>query len=103
MAESPYFGSLVEVAAYFNRSPRTIRRWVKACRVPYFRTDGNHLLFRRDFIEAWVRSGYREPIPPKRTRQAAANLPAPKPSEPPKPPGQKRTRRVPLPPNIPAP
>ena len=103
--ESQFFRSAVEVAAYLNKSPKTIRRWVAACRIPYCRTADGQTFFHREAIAAWIRSGFCEPLPPQRTRKRAAAVPL-SPSilpEPQKPRGQKRTRNAALPPNIPAP
>ena len=102
--ESPYFGSLAEVADYFNRTARTIRRWIRQERIPHFRLDGGQVLFDRREIAAWIEAGRREPLPPQRMRKRAAAVPL-SPSifpEPPRPRGQKRTRYAALPPNFPA-
>lgn len=99
--ESPYFGSLAEVADYFNRSPRTIRRWIRQERIPHFRLDGGQVLFDRREIAAWIEAGRREPLPPQRMRKRAA-VPSILP-ELQRTPGQKRTWGAALPRNIPLP
>lgn len=85
--KSPFFGSMVEVAEYLGRSPRTIRRWVKAYRIPCFRTMDGQLFFRRDAIEDWIKSGFRDTLPPPPKHRVCTS----KTAEPPTPPGQMRT------------
>jgi excisionase family DNA binding protein len=42
----------VEVAALFRVDPKTVTRWAKAGRLPFVKTPGGHVRFRRSAVEA---------------------------------------------------
>lgn len=46
--------SVADVAAYFDVSPRTIRRWRKAGALPYVTTPGGFVKFRSATIKETV-------------------------------------------------
>lgn len=43
-----------EVGAAFGVDPRTVTRWTKTGKLPYFMTPGGHRRFRRQDVEAML-------------------------------------------------
>jgi len=46
---------IADVCALFGVHKTTLARWVRDDKIPYFKTPGGHVRFRKHQIELWMR------------------------------------------------